>query len=68
MSVFEERKAQAAAITREFPGWDAWVGTDSLWHARRIGSVNGPGDILTGEDDEDIRDEIRASIEERDGA
>ena len=65
MSAIEAEKAEAAAIGREFPGWEAWVGIDSLWHARQTGGVrNYPGDFVTGEDSQDLRDQIKRAIGE----
>jgi hypothetical protein len=62
VSAIEREKAQAAAIGREFPGWEAWVGISGMWHARRLGAVPSYGDFLTGEDEVDLRDQIRRWI------
>jgi hypothetical protein len=48
---------QAAAITAEFPGWEAWQGLNGLWHARIVGSV--PIVMIHDESPEGIRDQIR---------
>lgn len=65
MSAIEAEKAEAAAIEREFPAWMAWVGIDNMWHARRRGVVASyPGDFLTGEDAQDLRDEIKRAVGE----
>ena len=63
MNGIDREKAEAARIEREFPGWAAWVGIDSLWHARQTGMPVSPDNLVTGEDDVDLRDQIRGRIE-----
>ena len=59
MNAIEARAAEARAIEAEFPGWEAWFGIDNLWHARVKGKTPEPGDFLTGEDPQDLKDQIR---------
>ena len=63
MNGIEREQAEAAKIEREFPGWTAWVGVDSMWHARQTGVVVSPDNLVTGEDAVDLRDQIRGRIE-----
>jgi hypothetical protein len=62
-SGIQRERAEAAVIAAEFPGWEAWVGVDNLWHARQKGTERTPENRVTGEDPEDLRDMIRAWIE-----
>jgi len=47
---------QARAIAEQFPGWEAWQGLDSQWHARIVGATP-PVMVHAGSPDE-LREQI----------
>jgi len=52
----DEHEVTAESIAAEFPGWEAWRGTDRRWHARIRGATH-PA-MAHGEDLLDLREEI----------
>jgi hypothetical protein len=64
VSQIETEKHELAAVEADYPGWQAWVGISGTWHARRVGSPLGPGDILDGTGAASLRKAIGQWISE----
>jgi hypothetical protein len=59
-----DRDEQAAAIAKEFPGWEAWQSIKGgQWHARMIGSE--PIVMVHDESPEGLCTQIRRAIAAR---
>jgi hypothetical protein len=66
MSATEDEKARIRAVERDYPGSQVWTGPVSTrWSWRIIAAGFGPGDIVTGEDEDDLRKKIDAWLRDR---
>jgi hypothetical protein len=59
VSATEDEKRRIEATERDYPGFQVWVGPVSKkWSGRLIADSAGPGDVLTGEDEQQLRGKL----------
>jgi hypothetical protein len=56
VSATEDEKRRVAAIEADYPGSQVWVGpASSRWSWRLIADADGPGEIITRDDEAQLR-------------
>jgi hypothetical protein len=59
VSATEDEKARIRAVERDYPGSQVWTGPVSRrWSWRLIDGTSGPNEILTADDEEQLRGKI----------
>jgi hypothetical protein len=66
VSATEDEKRRVEAVEADYPGSQVWVGPMSTrWSWRLIEGDFGPSDIVTGDDEDDLRAKIDAWLRDR---